>query len=224
MDSYSGMIYAFLLICTVLSTILTNHTTHVSYCNYQHLANCDSELCNCAVCTGRNDSVGYRNVPAQLFTQGNYDLTDFQGNVDRVWLPYWDAVHEENDVPTWGPCFPVDILGSPKPAVHDSVSTNHYREDFLKFTSWTSSNVSNANVLDHSSTENVSPLREECKKVFQNDTNFGGMCRPGFLIIGGGKCGTSSLYQYLTSHPRVLAAHKKQVGFHKVDHVFCAMV
>jgi len=40
-------------------------------------------------------------------------------------------------------------------------------------------------------------------------------CRPGFLIIGAGKCGTTFLYQYLVSHPRVLPATEKQVHYFK---------
>ena len=43
-----------------------------------------------------------------------------------------------------------------------------------------------------------------------------GMCRPGFLIIGAGKCGTSSLYHYLVDHPRVLPAKQKQIHYFKV--------
>jgi len=44
-------------------------------------------------------------------------------------------------------------------------------------------------------------------------SNLDGMCRPGFLIVGAGKCGTSSLYHYLTGHDRVLEAKKKQVDY-----------
>lgn len=40
-------------------------------------------------------------------------------------------------------------------------------------------------------------------------------CRPGFIIIGAGKCGTSSLYHYLTSHPKVLPAKEKQIHYFK---------
>ena len=43
--------------------------------------------------------------------------------------------------------------------------------------------------------------------------DLAGMCRPGFLIIGQGKCGTSSLYHYLTGHPRILPARQKQVDY-----------
>jgi hypothetical protein len=52
------------------------------------------------------------------------------------------------------------------------------------------------------------------KKMFQEGT-FDNYCRPGFLIIGQGKCGTSSLYHYLVGHPRVLAASEKQIHYFK---------
>ena len=36
---------------------------------------------------------------------------------------------------------------------------------------------------------------------------------PDFLIIGATKCGTSSLYYYLSHHPQVLFSHKKELNF-----------
>jgi hypothetical protein len=45
--------------------------------------------------------------------------------------------------------------------------------------------------------------------------DLSGLCRPGFLIIGAGKCGTSSLYHYLTDHPKVLPAKEKQIHYFK---------
>ncbi|MDZ4786270.1 MAG: tetratricopeptide repeat protein [bacterium] len=36
---------------------------------------------------------------------------------------------------------------------------------------------------------------------------------PNFLIIGGMRCGTTSLYEYLTKHPQVVPALKKEVQF-----------
>jgi hypothetical protein len=45
-------------------------------------------------------------------------------------------------------------------------------------------------------------------------------CRPSFLIIGIGKCGTSSLYYYLAAHPSVVQARRKQVQF--FDHAYDA--
>lgn len=49
-------------------------------------------------------------------------------------------------------------------------------------------------------------------KRMEPTTDAGG-CRPGFLIIGAGKCGTSSLYQYLLGHPRVAPAFSKQIHY-----------
>ena len=36
---------------------------------------------------------------------------------------------------------------------------------------------------------------------------------PDFILIGAQKCGTSSLYRYLSEHPEVLAASRKEVHF-----------
>jgi len=36
---------------------------------------------------------------------------------------------------------------------------------------------------------------------------------PDFIIIGAGKCGTSSLHKYISQHPQVLAPHKKELNF-----------
>ena len=37
--------------------------------------------------------------------------------------------------------------------------------------------------------------------------------KPDFIIIGVGKCGTTSLYKYLSQHPQVLPAIKKEINF-----------
>src|SRR5689334_13964335 len=36
---------------------------------------------------------------------------------------------------------------------------------------------------------------------------------PDFLVIGGQKCGTTSLYDYLIQHPQILPAVRKQMHF-----------
>ncbi len=41
---------------------------------------------------------------------------------------------------------------------------------------------------------------------------------PNFLIIGQAKCGTSSLYSYLTQHPQILPALKKEIRFWSFKH------
>jgi len=48
------------------------------------------------------------------------------------------------------------------------------------------------------------------ESTLKKSSNF---CRPGFLIIGAGKCGTTSLYQYLVGHSRVLPASEKQIHY-----------
>ena len=53
------------------------------------------------------------------------------------------------------------------------------------------------------------------KRSSKTRNTLGGWCRPGFLIIGAGKCGTSSLYHYLNGHPRILPAIEKQIHYFK---------
>jgi hypothetical protein len=36
---------------------------------------------------------------------------------------------------------------------------------------------------------------------------------PDFIIIGAAKCGTSSLFKYLSEHPQILPPHKKELNF-----------
>jgi hypothetical protein len=36
---------------------------------------------------------------------------------------------------------------------------------------------------------------------------------PDFIIIGGKKCGTSSLYNYLVEHPEISPSFRKEVHF-----------
>ena len=71
-----------------------------------------------------------------------------------------------------------------------------------------------ANVNPHWT--NVTKYHSLATKVEQNSDDLAGYCRPGFLIIGQGKCGTSSLYHYLIGHPRVLPAIEKQIQYFKV--------
>jgi len=56
--------------------------------------------------------------------------------------------------------------------------------------------------------------------------DLAGYCKPGFLIIGAGKCGTSSLYHYIVDHPRVLPASEKQIHYFKVrkSRVCCSTI
>lgn len=106
-----------------------------------------------------------------------------------------------SNLSTWGACYPRALPGrrlrasKPKP-----VNRN-----------WTSIVESNADSID----DETSIIYPQYKKdYFHNeDEMLGGQCRPGFLIIGQGKCGTSSLYHYITGHPRVLPASEKQIHY-----------
>lgn len=57
--------------------------------------------------------------------------------------------------------------------------------------------------------------RKDCRHPPCDINTNNGWCRPGFLIIGAGKCGTSSLYHYLNGHPRILPAIEKQIHYFK---------
>ncbi len=41
---------------------------------------------------------------------------------------------------------------------------------------------------------------------------------PDFIIIGGQKCGTTSLYRYLAQHPNVYSAKRKEIGYFNAMH------
>ncbi|PSF39486.1 sulfotransferase [Aphanothece hegewaldii CCALA 016] len=41
---------------------------------------------------------------------------------------------------------------------------------------------------------------------------------PDFIIIGAAKCGTTSLYEYLSQHPQVILPHKKELNFFSVHY------
>lgn len=43
---------------------------------------------------------------------------------------------------------------------------------------------------------------------------------PNFLVVGGVKCGTFSLYKYLKDHPNVLTSGKKEIGYFNNDNIY----
>ena len=67
-------------------------------------------------------------------------------------------------------------------------------------------------------------LRRGAATAPRNALAYGGKpcenshCKPSFLIIGIGKCGTSSLYYYLVGHPSVRPASQKQLQW--FDHAY----
>ena len=64
-----------------------------------------------------------------------------------------------------------------------------------------------------SSKESHYPIKDLSRRGVRNPSDLSNLCRPGFIIIGAGKCGTSSLYHYLVGHPRVLPAVQKQIHY-----------
>ena len=87
---------------------------------------------------------------------------------------------------SWGPCFPREL-----PWTY-TVQSNSY-------------DANNETIIEYPKYRYSFHQTEE--------EYLGGLCRPGFLIIGQGKCGTSSLYHYLTGHDRILPAVTKQIHY-----------
>lgn len=91
-------------------------------------------------------------------------------------------------IPSWGPCYP-PLLPSQQ-------------------LDWQREVVKASNLL---------PAHEYRRNRVAVEAGIDGMCRPGFIIIGAGKCGTSSLYHYLVGHPRVVPAFSKQIHYFVVS-------
>ncbi|KAL7468138.1 hypothetical protein ACHAXS_008363 [Conticribra weissflogii] len=109
---------------------------------------------------------------------------------------------------TWGPCYPraVEVKMGPNNRNLRWSSTKNPNNN-----NWTYIVQSNSGKI----TDESSIVYPSYSKSYHSPPNqeLGGLCRPGFLIIGQGKCGTSSLYHYLTGHPRVLPAKEKQIHY-----------
>jgi len=121
---------------------------------------------------------------------GVYDSKDFRNEL-KITPPYWDDAkkkqhgnaNEAGAKPHFGPCY----LPSSKTNWKDLMHQNQYIESEQDI------EYRDLNVDD--------------------DDDLSGLCRPGFIVIGAAKCATSSLYHYLTGHPRVLPAKNKQVTY-----------
>ena len=66
-----------------------------------------------------------------------------------------------------------------------------------------------------------------CKKISKTHSHFKLQLQnaeqsstPNFIIIGQAKCGTTSLYAYLTQHPQILPALYKEIFFWNIRHKF----
>jgi hypothetical protein len=138
----------------------------------------------------QNNSLGFpSSFPSILLKSKVYSISDL-ANEDDIVPSFWDQSKLCNErgvcVDVWGPCFP------PKQGID-----------------WTNlSCVANKSGIQYDQQKNAIIHMEDI-------TSYSNFCRPGFLIIGQGKCGTSSLYHYLVEHPRVLPASEKQIHYFK---------
>ncbi len=130
--------------------------------------------------------------PHELFNDdGAYVLDDFHNEIGNV-PPYWEDIDDskrannELITPHVGPCY----LPPNAPDWHELMDDHQSKIKYVDVVSLEKAHVADKNVDD-----------------------LAGLCRPGFIIIGAGKCGTSSLYHYLVGHPRVLPAKNKQIQY-----------
>lgn len=143
--------------------------------------------------------IGETMVAQELLDLGVYDEASDFVNEFGVRPTGWERPNNNPNV--WGPCRFTGNLPEqwkdrrrrpPTGSNNNTLSPEYYRnsdvEDF---------EYSKKPTVDHINTAN------------------NGWCRPGFLIIGAGKCGTSSLYHYLNGHPRILPAVEKQIHYFK---------
>ncbi len=109
---------------------------------------------------------------------------------------------------SWGPCFPRAL------SMTDDTSRRlkKTKKKQLISRNWTYIVENNQDIDTNDETIIDYPTYRHSYSKTEEDY-LGGLCRPGFLIIGQGKCGTSSLYQYLTGHERVLPAVQKQIHY-----------
>mmetsp|Transcript_16231 Transcript_16231/g.30698 ORF Transcript_16231/g.30698 Transcript_16231/m.30698 type:complete len:578 (+) Transcript_16231:2344-4077(+) len=160
-----------------------------------------------------NEFTAIYSYPKMELLRTVYDAKDFENEL-HVTPPYWEDVYvNRNDaaaelhfnqsyessnstiIPHLGPCF----LPNQKLDWQKLIKKNRSIES--------KASIKYANVVKRHQDSNDDDPGD------QHDLS--GLCRPGFIIIGQGKCGTSSLYHYLVGHPRVLPAKNKQIHYFK---------
>lgn len=134
-------------------------------------------------------------LPQVLMDEGIYQPSDFENSI-HVAPPYWNATTTLfHHVKAWGPCF------KPKKTIHWE-----FRSD-------------DESIVNTTLRVPLEYKRDEGESDIQKMQSTAGLCRPGFLILGAGKCGTSSLYHYLVDHPKVLPAIEKQIHYFRVSSI-----
>jgi len=110
-----------------------------------------------------------------------------------------------NKFSTWGPCYPRSYSSLTSDNAQPSQSSS---DDWAQILQTNSDPTANGNRIGYPTYKRTYPSNSPTV-----EDSLGGLCRPSFLIIGQGKCGTSSLYHYLTGHPRILPAKEKQIDY-----------
>jgi len=123
--------------------------------------------------------------PNELIKYGKYNISDLR-NKENIVPPYWDDILVQFE----NISKPTYTLWGPCYPPRREFHVNNY---------------DNSNII----------TPKFIKYPIYHPNDLTNLCLPGFLIIGAGKCGTSSLYYYLVGHPRVLPAKKKQIHYFK---------
>ena len=191
---------------TTSSSMLLNDSPPYDPTDFQYLGK-----------SGRNRTLTYwEEVVAAIESSSNslsradIPLGSNNNNQEHMW----------SNITTWGPCFPrlMEMNGSTPPN-----NNRHLRWSNKKNTkqSGRNNNLNNWTYIVQSNSDLITDEKSILYPTYKRNYNIpssvpeplGGMCRPGFLIIGQGKCGTSSLYHYLTGHNRILPASEKQIHY-----------
>lgn len=144
-----------------------------------------------------------------LESDGVYSVEDFKNPLGRS-PRYWNDLlqtqdHNSSTIPHWGPCYEPKL----------SLNEDDWRRLILSSKERESDNYVKYVLKDYDKEMSQNIRNGHNTNTESKNKDLSGLCRPGFLIIGVGKCGTSSLYQYLVGHPRVLPAFRKQIHYFK---------
>lgn len=138
-------------------------------------------------------------LPVSLLDKGVYDISKDFVNELGITPPYWGTQQQQQQQQQddssssethWGPCF-----------VDDSIKASSWKDQRNDDNDKNNHNIKFEYLHNPNDPKWPGPTRQD------------GTCRPGFIIIGAGKCGTSSLYHYLMGHPRVAPAYEKQIHY-----------
>jgi hypothetical protein len=135
------------------------------------------------------------------------DFLNKLGNIPSYWEEIQTNISSDNvsfsGITSWGPCYRPSSIDDWQEQVHLETLYRSSNDKIMYTTAPRGGEKTPQSSYYAGNTDN------------SHNPNLAGFCRPGYLIIGQAKCGTSSLYHYLTGHPRVLPAKKKQIDYYK---------